>query len=307
MQHISDRMYERRWGVFNHFLYGNPGSELPDGPDLSDWNERVNNFDVERVAKDLHEIGAGWYFITLMQGRKYMLAPNATFDRIAGTKPGEACAKRDLVLDLYEALKKYDIDLCLYFTGDGPYKDVEIGKRFGFAEPRGKVTKEFVDNWAAVLEEYAVRYGDKVKAWWLDGMYGEFFGYTNELMEPYYRAIKKGNPNALTAFNNGVFPDIRKWYEHEEMTCGEFNDLTYIPSARYIDGAQAFILAPLGIAEDPANIWGRWCRPGASHDHDYLKNYVERVHEAGGVVTIDIKISADSSWDPEQIRVLKGI
>ena len=126
MEQLSDRILSRRWGVFNHFLYGNPGSEMPTGKDLSDWNAQVENFDVERVAHDLHEIGAGWYFITVMQGRKYMLAPNATFDRIAGTKPGEACAKRDLISDLYDALKKYDIDLYLYYTGDGPYKDVEI-------------------------------------------------------------------------------------------------------------------------------------------------------------------------------------
>ncbi len=306
MEQLSDRILSRRWGVFNHFLYGNPGSEMPTGKDLSDWNAQVENFDVERVAHDLHEIGAGWYFITVMQGRKYMLAPNATFDRIAGTKPGEACAKRDLISDLYDALKKYDIDLYLYYTGDGPYKDVEIGKRFGFSEPRGHVTMDFVKNWAAVLEEYAVRYGDKVKGWWLDGMYGDFFHYTNELMEPYYRAIKKGNPQALTAFNNGVFKECLKWYENEEMTCGEFNDFVYVPEKRFIDGAQAFILAPLGIAPDGSE-WGRWRRPGCSVTHEYMKDYVSRVNKAGGVVTIDIYVGPDGSWDPAQKELLKGI
>ena len=140
-----------------------------------------------------------------------MIAPNATYDAIADTKPGEACSERDLILDLYEALKKYDIDLCLYYTGDGPYKDVEIGRKFGFAEPRGTVTMDFVQKWSSVLEEYAVRYGDKIKAWWLDGMYADYFGYTQELMEPYYQAIKMGNPNALVAFNNGVYPEISRY------------------------------------------------------------------------------------------------
>lgn len=37
-----------------------------------DWNARCELFNAERVAKDLHDIGAGYYFITLMQGRKYM-------------------------------------------------------------------------------------------------------------------------------------------------------------------------------------------------------------------------------------------
>ena len=306
MEHLTDRLLARRWGVFNHFLYGNPGSEMPQGKDIADWNEQVESFDVERVARDLHEIGAGWYFITVMQGRKYMIAPNATFDRIAGTKPGEACAGRDLIADLAEALSQYDIDLYLYYTGDGPYKDVEIGRKFGFAEPRGHVTMDFVRNWAAVLEEYAIRYGDKVKGWWLDGMYGDFFHYTNELMEPYYRAIKKGNPNALTAFNNGVFKKCLKWYEHEEMTGGEFNDFVYVPEKRFVDGAQAFILAPLGISADGSE-WGRWRRPGCSVTHAYMKDYVERVNKAGGVVTVDIYVGPDGSWDPAQKELLKGI
>ena len=50
-----------------------------------------------------------------------------------------------------------------------------------------------------------------------------------------------------------------------------------------------------------------WRRPGVSHDHAYMKEYVDRVHRAGGVVTVDIMIYPDSSWDPEQVEVLKGI
>ncbi len=308
MAHLSDRMYERRWGVFNHFLYGAPGSEKPDCPDTSDWNEMVESFDVERVAKDLHDMGAGWFFITVMQGRKYMLAPNATFDAIAGTKPGEACSRRDLVLDLYEALKKYDIDLCLYFTGDGPYKDEEIGKKFGFIEPRKNISREFVEKWSSVLAEYAQRYGDKVKAWWLDGMYGDHaFSYNNELLSYYHKVIKEANPNALVAFNDGVYPEIKKWYEHEEITAGEFNDFTYVPKSRFVDGAQAFILAPLGVSPDPNNPYDSWRRPGCKVDHAYMKDYLRRVHEAGGVLTVDIMVYADGSWDPEQVAVLKGI
>ena len=41
------RMQNRRWGVFNHFLYGAPGSAVPGGSDLSDWNHRVDLFDVD--------------------------------------------------------------------------------------------------------------------------------------------------------------------------------------------------------------------------------------------------------------------
>lgn len=298
-----DRLRARRWGVFNHFLYGAPGSDLPDRPDARPWNDMVDSFDVERVARDLHDIGAGWYFLTVMQGRKYMVAPNATFDAIAGTVPGEACARRDLVADLVEALRRYDIDLFLYFTGDGPYKDRAVGERFGFGPERGRIDAEFVRKWTSVLEEYAVRYGDRVHGWWFDGVY-DAFGYNDELMEPYHRAAKKGNPDALTAFNNGVFPECRRWFRDEEMTAGEFNGFTHVPASRFVDGAQAFLLAPLGVAPDGVE-WNRWRRPGTQVDIATLRAYQQRLREVGAVLTIDIFVGEDGSWDPAQKALLK--
>jgi len=241
MKQISDNLFQKRWGVFNHFLYGEPGSTPRSNTDESDWNERVNALDVEKIASNLHEMGAGYYFITIMQGRKYMIAPNETFDKIAGTKPGEACAKRDLISDLYDALSKYKIDLYLYYTGDGPYKDEEIGKKFGYIEPRqNNVTMEFVQRWVDVLREYSVRYGEKICGWWFDGCY-ELFGYREELLKPYYDAVKAGNPKAVCAFNNGVRTELHKWYRDEEFTAGEFNDFEYVPDTRFVDGAQAHI------------------------------------------------------------------
>ncbi len=296
----KQRLHARKFGIFNHFLYGG----IP-GADRTDWNARCALFDVKRMAEDLHRIGAGYYFITLMQGRKYMAAPNRTFDEIAGTKPGEACAERDLIAELIEALAKYDIDLYLYYTGDGPYKDIEIGQRFGFTEPRQNVSLAFSEAWAAVMEEYAVRYGDGVKGWWIDGCY-DYFGYDNEKLAPYYNAAKRGNPAALIAMNNGVKDDLFHWYEKEELTCGEFNDFTCIPRSADIGGAMPHILAPLGISPD-GSPWGSWCRPGCKRDTAYMEDYIRRVNLAGGVVTVDIGIRYDSTLYPEQVACLAGM
>ena len=301
-QNISDKLLNKKWGVFNHYLY-HPSS----GESDSVWSERVAALDVDAIAKTMADVGAGYYFITLMQGRKFMIAPNATFDSIAGTEPGMACSKRDLPLDLYTALKKYGIDLYLYYTGDGPHLDESEGKKFGFTEPRGAgVKKEFVERWAKVLEEYAVRYGDKVNGWWIDGCYKEYFKYTEELAKPLYDACKKGNPNALVALNDGVKPHIVKDFEYSDMTCGEFNDFTEIPPSRFIDGAQAFILAPLGKSTDGTE-WGSWCKPGCKRSKEYMVDYIRKVNAAGGVVTIDIVIDANGKYDPAQIEILKYI
>lgn len=310
MGHITDRMYNKRWGVFNHFLYGVPGGTTCSEIDESDWNKRVEALDVKKIAYNLNEMGAGYYFITIMQGTKHMIAPNKAFDEIAGIEPGEACAKRDLIEDLYQALSKYDIDLYLYYTGDGPYKNEEIGVKFGFIEPRKNVSKDFVNKWASVLEEYSVRYGDKICGWWIDGCY-DYFGYNDEMLKPYYDAIKRGNPKAISTFNNGVYnngvkDELVKWYKDEEFIAGEFNDLVYIPKARFVYGAQVHILAPLGFSPD-GNEYGGWGMPNIRHDNVYMREYIKKVNEKGGVVTVDIAINPDGSFDEEQMKALKGI
>lgn len=303
----QDRFYNKKWGVFNHFLYviqNNPKYPNSYGKQ-TDWNTLVNEFDTETLAKNLHEMGAGYYVITVMQGTKYMLAPNNAFDKIAGTKPGEACSTRDLIEDLYQSLSKYDIDLFLYFTGDGPYKSVEEGKKFGFTEPREVgVTKPFVEKWASVLEEYALRYGNKIKGWWIDGCYKEYFKYTDELLGIYYKACKKGNPNALVSLNNGVGEAIGLGFSFEDFLCGEQNDFTVLPTQRFYNAAQAHILAPLGVGECEIGGWGIF---GVKRDAEYLTDYIKKVNQAGGVLTIDVGVYRDGKFDEEQMEVLKTV
>ncbi len=305
----------RKFGIFNHFLYGEPGGfvkkQLSRDEEAIEWNRQCNAFDAERIAYDLDRIGAGYYFITLMQGQRFMLAPNAAFDRICGTKPGECCAKRDLVAELIKALDKYGIALGLYFTGDGPYRDEYCTKGMGKVnEVPHKVNVEFVKNWTAVLEEYAVRYGDKVKAWWIDGTYdatvGCHLGYTQNELKYYYDAVKKGNPKALVACNNGVKDHFYKWYEKDDMTSGEFTDFTHVPPSQLIDGALAQCLIALGINPEHPQ-WGGWRLPGLAIDRDGLKKYVDAVNKVGGVVTLDIAIDHEGMWDAEQFEMLKGL
>ena len=59
----------------------------------------------------------------------------------------------------------------------------------------------FVQRWARVLEEYTVRYGDKVSGWWVDGCYQTYYGSgdaSDNKLHPYYLAFKKGNPQAIS-------------------------------------------------------------------------------------------------------------
>ena len=241
-----------------------------------------------------------------MQGSRHMLAPNAAYDRIAGTKPGEACPRRDLIADLADALAPYDIDLFLYFTGDGPYLDPDIGPRFGLGNPRGHVTETFVENWASVLREYAVRYGSKVKGWWIDGCYRKLLGYTDDLMQPYYDACKAGNPSALVALNDGIKPDFQKNFRSEDFICGEFNDFEALPPSRLIGGAQAHILAPLGCGRSDSP-YSRWRSRGARRSGECMLDYIRKANNAGMPVTVDLFVDHEGNWDEAQTEALRYV
>ena len=156
-----------------------------------------------------------------------------------------------------------------------------------------RLTDQYIRNWSAVLEEYAIRYGKRISGWWLDGFY-DFFGFNDEKMKPFYDAVKKGNPDAIVAFNGGVKKETVRWFKEEEYTAGEFNELEFIPKSRFThDGAQNHILAPLGST---------WGKGDARYSNEYMKNYIREVNKNGGVVTVDIKVYADGSFEDEQVK-----
>ena len=306
MAHITDRFCKSQWGVFTHYL------GIKDCTTPEEWNAKVNSFDVKKLAEQLKYIGARYYFITIMQGGRWMLGPNDTYNKITGFKPGEACSERDLVAEIIEELDKHGIDTYLYYTGDGPHLDEVAGRAMGMYEGdmlkenpmynMHPVTEEFVQKWTAVLEEYAVRYGEGVKGWWFDGMY-DVIGYHQELIDYYKRAVKKGNPNAICAFNNGVKGGNEMNWGHGDFITGEATSYEYIPTGRFRIGGQQHLLVTLGF--DPETGHGSWWRKGSMCSKEYLRAFMNRAKRDSSVITYDIWIDNDGSFDPEQMEYLR--
>lgn len=283
-------------GVFVHYLAGlqnNPEHVASLGRETA-WDECVREFDTERFADTMAEVGAGYVIFTVMQVRAEMIAPNSTYDRLTGYGPGEACARRDLVEDLYESLSRRGIPLMLYYTGDGPRADPKAAPAFGFSNP---VTREFVEKWASVAREYSARYGEKVVGWWVDGCY-PFIGYDEEKLGILVKALKAGNPRAIVALNRGVDPVVMSYTPLEDYTCGEQNRFFDMPSGRWLDGEQWHLLSYLG------NGWGQ---PGTRYTKRELAEYVFDVNQRGGVVSIDVVLFRDGSLDRSQVEVLKAV
>ncbi|MBP5621189.1 MAG: hypothetical protein J6X44_04160, partial [Thermoguttaceae bacterium] len=121
----TENFRSKGYGVFVHYLDGlqNAASTINSLGKETSWNECVDEFDVELFADQVAETGAGYAFFTVMQQTRFMPAPNETFDRLTGYKPGEACSTRDLIAEIADALEARGIDLYLYWTGDGPLRD----------------------------------------------------------------------------------------------------------------------------------------------------------------------------------------
>ena len=308
MPHKTDIFYNKKWGVFIHLLNGVqncPASLANPGAHKTSWSDYIDSLDVDLIAGQLAEVNAGYLFLTVMQRSKHMLAPNETYDRITGYAPGEACARRDFIEDIYWALNKRGIDLLLYFTGDGPLDDPQAGKAFGYTSQKDKVSIDFVKKWSDVAKEYSTRYGSKIMAWWVDGSY-DFIGYDESKLKIMADAIRSGNPNALIALNNGVEASINAYSQSNDFTAGETNEFKDFPDGRFIGGAQWHTLSFLGIPPD-GNEYNGWGKPGSKYTGEYIRDYVSRVNELGGVVTIDVCMFRDGHIDGEQMNVLRAL
>lgn len=310
MAHITDRLHEKKWGVSITYSYPRVKQEG------MSWNDCVNSVNVKKLARELHEMGAGYLLWGVIHNSCHMNVPNATYDAIAGTRPGEICATRDIVEELYEELSKYGIDLYIYFPGNGPrvkgeiiteklgfsYDDAELYNEEGLPRPddenpvllEHRLNLGFVEKWSSVLKELSLRYGDKIKGYWLDNFLVRL-GFNQEFMKYYYDAAKAGNKDALVTFNKGVTPYLKRWYEKEEFTAGEFNEFEFIPDGRFTDGLQNHVFAPLGTT---------WGREDARYTNEYMRDYIKRVNDAGGVVTVNVKIYTDGSFsEPQRVAL----
>lgn len=310
--HKTDWFHNQKWGVFSHYLaiFENGGTESgllhSKGKGETDWDACVNDFNVDTYASLVNEMNAGYVIFTVMQGTRFLCAPNDTFNQITGYKTGEACSTRDLIAELADALDAYGIPLMLYYTGDGPYLDHDAGRAFGLWDRTNqKVSEAFVLKWASVAREYSLRYGPKVKGWWIDGCYRDLLGYGDDKLKILGDAVRAGNPNTLVAFNNGL--GFHSQYSiHEDFTAGEENDFSVFPDSRFAGASQWHVLSFLGIPSQFFS-WGSpaWNSPGSKYRTRQLIDYVQKVNMHGGVVTIDVCTFRDGTVDFGQFEILK--
>lgn len=290
----TDWMLQPGWGVFFHFLAGEAGGPLQEenGANVSvdAWNARVDGVDVDGLARQLAEIGAGYLGITIGQNSGHYCSPNAAYDELVGISPSK-CSRRDLIADLAAALSARNIRLIAYIPSGAPSDDPVARERlewkWGFSgdwggERTGLRLASFQRRWESVLREWSLRWGDAVAGWWVDGCYFSDEMYRHD-DEPNFRsltaALRAGNPDAVVALNPGITIPVISLTEHEDYTAGEVAEAFPVCPGRWVDGAQYHVLSYLG------QFWGK----GQPRFHpDFVRGYTRDVNSRGGVVTWDV-------------------
>lgn len=271
--HPTDWFKQAGWGVFTHYLTG---------PEMSaeEWNRRVDAFDVPGLVRQLEATGCRYYVITLGQNSGHFCSPNAAYDRYAAVQPSK-CSKRDLVADLLTALAPKGIKLMLYLPCQTPNADRQAQKGFGLPEGRKDqpIDEAFAKKWAEVIHEWSARYGKGVVGWWFDGGY-QHIHFNNAIARIYADAVKRGNPDAIVAFNPGVM--LKRWVESDDYTAGEINQPRNTEcSGRWVGTSQWHMLSYLGP---------QWGASPPRFTNEVVTEMTRNIIENEGVVTWDVPI-----------------
>ena len=283
---LSARQKGRQWfggarfGVFIHYLGGG-----------DDWNAKVDSFDVERFAEQIARTKAGYVVLTLGQNSGYYCSPNASYEKYAGNKTGQRCSKRDLPMEIADALAKRGIRLLLYLPSRSPQRDNKAMAGLNDVHERQAAPQEFTRKWSEVIREWSLRYGKKVSGWWFDGSYNRA-GW-DDFTKPFNwntwaEACRAGNPQSILAFNPGasISHAFNKLTEQQDYTAGEQNKFGATPKSHpAAKPMQWHILSFLGT---------RWAqKDGPTNSDQYMIDYIKTVNVQGGVVTMDVNISFD--------------
>lgn len=248
-------LHQAKYGIFFHFLSGGEWTS-------EEWNAWVDAVDVERVADQAKEIGAGYVIITLGQNQIYACAPNPVIEE----NWGAYTSKRDLPMDLYKALEKRGIPMMLYYATDNFHM---------MPTPDSLKGKPGYEKWVEVAKWYSNHYGDKCKGWWVDGLTDFYPGYCLDI----HNALKEGNKNALVASGQ---------YELSEFVHGHCQ-----PNWE----RQHKVVKPFYGRWDPdfgiqwqvfQYIGSTWGEASSAWNEQEIVDYVTDVIRGGGVFTFDL-------------------
>ena len=224
----------KKYGIFVHYIAegaGVTGTLYRDGRAVETPNELANAFDVEQFAKDMHDFGAEYVVLTVTHIGDAPLYPSMTSKRWKDDRNSQSdivasYVERDVLRELIDALKPYNIDLHLYTRFDGE-------NHYLYDEDRVNAGGEYTMQYVKELHyELCERYGTDLKGLWYDGMAKPTQpGIQQDEMK---KLLCTFNPAMITAINTGFNDGQYNLYSHYN-----FQDASAWEINKFVDYDQA--------------------------------------------------------------------
>ncbi len=298
----TDWFRDASFGIMVHYL----SSNIVQDKGSKEWNDAVDSFDTDDFALKASEAGAGYVMFTLGQNSGYYCSPNAAFDSIVGTYPGDLCSRRDLPMDLIRSLKKYKIPLILYLPSNPPISNKLVSEKFRYTYGKDSATSQYNQ---AILEnmirEWSVRYGTDVKGWWFDGLYSwnnirsiRMDMSQKHNISTHTLAAKAGNKNSIVTYNYG-FGKIQVNTPYCDYSSGEKMTIDEFPESRWVEpGVQWFLFTYLGE---------KWGGHGSQFKTEELVEKAKKIVQNEGVLCLEVVVTPKGDILPHHLEQIKAV
>lgn len=282
------------------------------GDRVKPWEQKVADFDVQRLADLVAELGAGYVIWSVTWGQQYIAAPIKALDAIL---PGRT-TRRDLLGELAGKLAERSIKLIFYYHfGYDCYHSIDKQWMEAAGGYRADKTELFA-NVQKIIVEIGSRYGERLHGWYFDSgrryydCHSDSTPAEGPLSAPFRElteAARTGNRNRLLTFNSWLWPSDTaftdyawcEWYrEYEGVVDG-------IIARGPLQGLQAHAAFPL------EGHWGHleFNTPigPPQFEAQKLAGMVSQAKRNRYPLSINLEMYEDGSVSPSSARTLRAV
>jgi hypothetical protein len=189
-------------GAYGYTFDGphSPANRSPQGTTLDNLADAI---DVQAVAQQAKDLGAAHVMIALGWTTGAYTSHNSIYDSLAALQGLRLTPRRNLLLDLANALQAQGLHCGVYIATDGP----KSGQNYYTFSNWSQFWAGVEAKWKDMLKEWWSSWGGKVDIYWLDGC---CIGWKVGDM---VSTLKQYSPQAFYCCACGEFSHASSWYD----------------------------------------------------------------------------------------------